>query len=138
MSATQKPQRAFLAVTLITVIAVTLVFMVYAVLLKSLLGGLVTITPIDGQIKYATSTGGTWGTTLTQGAGTQWYTMIDGMTGNPNEQVKVTWTLETSPDGVTDWTHQQTLYTWMTLTTSTTEIYASSSNGTITGIYNWG
>jgi len=138
MSVERRSKRAFLAVTLLTVLAVTAVFVVYATLLQSFTGGLVTIKPTGGSMQYATSIGGSWGATLDQDAGGAWYSRIDGLTGSEFNQVKITWTLQKSDDGSSGWATTQTQYTWMQLTASNTTIYASSGNGTTTGAYNWG
>jgi len=138
MSASNKSQRAFLAVTLMTVLAITMVFFVYAVILQTYYGGNVTITSIGGSIEYATtnSTGASWGGTLTQGAAAQWYARI-AISGSPEQLVTVAWTLQKDVSG--SWENQTSSVptTSIQLSTSTTYIYASS-NGLINSNYNFG
>jgi hypothetical protein len=62
MSATQKPQRTFLAVTLLTVIAVTTVFMVYAALLATYTGTTVEVRETGGTMEYTTNNSTWYGT----------------------------------------------------------------------------
>jgi len=135
MNARNTSQRAFLAVTMMTVLAVTTVFMVYAVLLASYQGGLVTIEGVGGSIEYSLDNSTNWGGTLSQGAGAQWYARI-AITNSPTQDVIVTWTLHNVTSGLdvtTDFTDSNTI----SLTPSTTEIYASL-NGLSAGNHNWG
>jgi len=144
MNATQKPQRAFLTVTMITVIAVTTVFMVYAALLASYTGLDVTIQPLGGQVQYSlTKNPGSWAyATLSQGEGAEWYARVY-LTTPPTQNVTVTWTLQ--KQNGTDWTTNTpiTVYTFtsptISLTPSTKEIYAfETGSNTIDNNYDWG
>jgi len=138
MSVRNKSQQTFVVVTMLTVLAVTTVFMVYAVLLATYTGGDVTIQTVGGSIAYSVTntTGGTWTGTLSQGAGAEWYARIS-ISNSPSQDVIVTWTLQllngTWQNVATDFTNSDTI----SLTPSTTYIYASS-DGLITSNHNWG
>jgi len=139
MSASRKSQRTFTTVTCITVLAVTTVFIVYAVLLKSYQGGVVTIQAIGGSIQYSVSnsTSATWQGTLSQGANAEWYARIN-ILNSPSQNVTVTWTLQKNVTGT--WTTQSTPSaptTTMRIEPTTAYIYAST-NGLIATNYNWG
>lgn len=136
MNARNKSQQVFVAVTMLTILAVTTVFMVYAVLLASYQGGNVTITTIGGSIQYSVTntTGGSWQPTLSQGASAEWYARIS-ISNSPSQDVTVTWTLHNVTSGLDVTTDCPT--TTMTLTSGTTYIYASS-NGLIDTNQNWG
>jgi len=135
MNARNTSQRALLAVTLMTVLAVTTVFMVYAVLLASYTGGLVTIQGVGGSIEYSLDNSTNWGSTLNQSAGAEWYARI-AITDSPTQDVVVTWTLYNvtgSSAVTTDFTDSNTI----SLTPATTYIYASS-DGLSANNHNWG
>ena len=139
MSATKKSQRTFLAVTSITVLAVAMVFAVYAVLLKSYTGGVVTIQSIGGSVQYSVtnSTSASWTGTIDQGANAEWYARIS-ISNSPAQNVTVMWTLEKNVTG--SWTLQSTPSaptTTMRIELTTDYVYASS-NGLIAVNYNWG
>jgi hypothetical protein len=135
MNATQKPQRTFLAVTLLTVIAVTTVFMVYAALLSTWTGNVVTITSEGGQILYSlTESSMNWQANLaSMNTGTAWYAMLK-LTGASAQSVTVDWYLLTGP-----------IYTrGAKQLTTTMDLVAGTNfiNATLTGIssgnFNWG
>jgi len=137
MNARNKSQQAFIAVTMLTILAVTTVFMVYALLLASYTGGNVTIQKVGGSIQYCVNNNAseTWTGTLSQGANASWYARIS-ITNSPSQNVTVTWTLHNVTSGLdvsTDFTTSNTI----TLSPSTTYIYASL-DGLITGNHNWG
>lgn len=52
MSERYKSQQAFIAVTMITVLAVATVFLVYAVILSTLYGGQVSVVTVNGSVWY--------------------------------------------------------------------------------------
>jgi hypothetical protein len=144
MSEYRKPQRAFLAVTLMTVVAVTMVFMVYAALLASYNGGNVTISSMGGEVQYSlTKDPGSWAYgTLSQSEGSEWYARVY-LASPPTQTLTVTWTLQ--KQNGTDWTTNTpiSVYSLTTPTisssSSTTYIYAySSGSNDITNNYNWG
>jgi len=140
MSATQKPQRAFLAVTMITVLAVAAIFMVYAVTLSTITGGTVTVSSVQGTIYYSetNATSATWTTTLgsgnTLGVGQAWYARLNITSSGYSEAVTIAWTLYDSTDTPVPSATQSTS---KTLSGSTEAIYASSDGG-IASNKNWG
>jgi len=138
MSSTQKPQRAFLAVTMITVLAVAAIFMVYAALLGTYPGGEVTVNEMGGTMYYYSSDAGpSWTQTLSIGNGTTWEARLN-VTNTPSQNVSVTWTLEWLNGS--NW---QTVSgpspptTNIQLTGAATAIYVTQW-GTSSGNYNWG
>jgi len=143
MSTIQKPQRAFLAVTLLTVIAITTVFMVYAALLATYTGQDVYIESMGGQVQYSLSnTVGDFSyATLNQSEGAEWYARVY-LATPPTQDVKVVWTLEkqstpgswTSPINASAFTSPT-----ISLTPSDSYIYAfSGGSNDIANNYNWG
>jgi len=142
MSEKRKPQRAFLTVTLMTVLAVTMVFMVYAALLASYTGSDVIISSMGGSVEYSLSNADPWTTSsISQGEGAQWYTRIY-LTTPPSQDVTANFVLQkqvgtdwttTPPTNVTSFTTNT-----ITLTTSTHEIYACSDGFTVANNLNWG
>lgn len=97
-SSTKKPQRAFLAATLITVLAVAAVFMVYAVILSTITGGNVEVTTASCSIWYddlnASSTAA-WTSTLSSiGNGSTWYAKLNTTSAGYHGDVNITWTLQ--------------------------------------------
>lgn len=138
MSTTQKSQRTFMTVTLITVIAITTVFIVYAAIMGTYPGGDVSIQTMQGTIYYQGDGSSTWTTTLSVGNGTAWYARLNVTTNIPSQTLNVTWTLE--------WNNASTWETvggtsapetQITLTGVATAIYATA-DGTASGNYNWG
>src|SRR3990170_7449383 len=94
MSRTQKPRKAFLAVTVMTVLAVTTVFLVYAVILGTYYGGNVSVSQIQGTVYYNNPDVAGWSATLSVGNGTVWNTRLN-VTNTPSSQtVNVAWTLQ--------------------------------------------
>jgi len=138
MNATQKPQRAFLTVTLITVLAVTMVFFVYAALLGTYPGSEVTVNQMGGIIYYnSPSVSPDWTTTISVGNGTDWYARLN-VTNTPSQNVSVTWTLQ-KYNG-TAWNTEagpNPPTTNIQLTGAATAIYVTQW-GTSSGNYNWG
>lgn len=143
MNAPKRPQKAFLTVTLLTVVAITTVFMVYAALLATYTGSNVVISSMGGQIEYSlTKNPGSWGTaSISQGEGSEWYSRIH-MTSPPSQTVTVEWTLQMQNGG--SWASPPTNVTQFTspsisLSPSTTDIFAfQSGSNTIDNNYNWG
>jgi hypothetical protein len=133
--AVRKPRRAFLAVTVLTVISLTTVFLVYAAILATYKGGSVTVNTIGGQVWYATAdiTGPYDQTTLTINNGTQWWARLV-ITNPATQTVSVTWTLVCSNSS--SWSRVTT--TGFPLSSSNNVIYATSDGSGPTGNYNWG
>jgi hypothetical protein len=133
MNVTQKPQRAFLTVTLITVLAVTMVFMVYAVLLTTYTGTTVTVTESGGSLQYSTDNSA-WSDTIGPiNNGTTWYTKLV-ITSAASQDVTIIWTLEKY---TTIWTNTtNTFKTYMTMQAGS--IYTTSDGTGPSSNYNWG
>jgi len=141
MNATQKPQRAFLAVTLLTVLAVTSVFMVYAVILSTLYGGNVTVVGFTGNVWYDESNStnaADWTAAIANiSASEPWYAKLNITTSDYTGAATVTWTLQKLVSG--DWEDQSaTQSTSTTITGSTQTIYAASTGTDQANNKNWG
>jgi len=128
-------------VTMITVIAITTVFMVYAALLATITGGTVSVSSIQGNIYYSetNSTSATWTPNLgsggTLGVNQPWYARLNITSTGYSEAVTISWTLyyssnNTAVPGATE-------STGVTLSGSPEAIYAST-NGNIASNKNWG
>lgn len=134
MSSKQISQRGFVAITLITLLALALTIVVYATLLGTFKGGDVGIVAVEGEVKYSLDNSTNWNSTISNRAITEpWYVLFnktetDGYQGN----VKVTWCLYNSTDSV----HNVTT-TSFNLNSSIQQIYASD-NGLQAGNYDWG
>lgn len=142
MNTTPRPKRTFLAVTIMTVLAITTVFMVYAALLASYTGSDVIIQTMGGSIEYSlTKDPGSWGTSgITQGEGAEWYARVN-LASPPSQDATVNFILQKQVGGV--WTNPPTNVTnfttnTITLTPSTYLVYACSDGFTIANNYNWG
>jgi hypothetical protein len=137
MNATQKNQRAFIAVTMMTVLAVTVVFMVYAALLGTYPGAEVTVNEMGGTIYYnSPDVGSDWTTTISIGNGTTWYARLN-VSNTPSQNVSVTWTLE--ENNGTAWntvSGPSPPTTNIQLTGANTAIYVTDW-GTSSGNYDW-
>ena len=132
MSANPKPRRAFVAVTLITVIAVTTVFIVYAALLASYVGPNVSVSKQGGYIEYSPITTTDWSTNpLNINNGTDWYARLV-ITGATAQQVFVTWTLHCSNG--TKWDK----VTYTVSLPGTTTIYPNAADPFTGPGRNWG
>lgn len=137
MNATQKPQRAFLTVTLLTVIAVSTVFMVYAAVLMTLFGTTVTVNEAGGSMQYnlSNTSNSTWASSLnTMINGTEWYARIN-ITGAVQQAVTINWVLQEDISGWTDLSIP--VNTTITLAVGDNTVYATST-GVFSGNYNWG
>ena len=137
MNATRKSQRTFLTVTCITVVAVTTVFMVYAAVLLTLTGTIVTVNEGGGSMQYnlSNTSNATWGSNLSPMVnGTYWYARIN-ITNAAAQAVTINWALEQDVSG---WTIISIpVNTTITLLAGDNTIY-STTNGNFTGNYNWG
>jgi len=137
MNAIQKPQRAFLTVTLLTVLAVATVFMVYAAVLMTLFGTTVTVSETGGSMQYnlSNTSNSTWASSLsTINNGTAWYARIN-ITGAAQQAVTINWVLQKDVSG---WTDQSIpVNTTITLAVGDNTIYATST-GVFSSNYNWG
>jgi hypothetical protein len=93
MSEKQKSQRGFVAVTLITILAIAAVLVVYATLLGTFTGEEVVYgAGLDGQVMYSRgnlSAASNWTNTIEVPSGGAWYALLnitstDGYIGNVN------------------------------------------------------
>jgi hypothetical protein len=138
MSTSQKSQRTFMTVTLITVMAIATVFIVYAAILGTYPGGNVSIQTMQGTIYYQGEGSATWATDLSVGNGTAWYARLNVTTSIPSQTVNVTWTLEWDNSGTWEAVGGTSApVTQITLTGVATAIYATA-DGTESGNHNWG
>jgi len=137
MNATRKGQRTFLAVTCITVVAVTTVFLVYAAVLLTLTGTTVTVNEGGGSVEYnlSNTSNATWvGSLSPMVNGTYWYARIN-ITNAAAQAVTIDWTLQVGGGPWTD-TGAPT-QTTITLVAGTNTVYATAT-GVFTGNRNWG
>jgi len=137
-------QKGFVAVTLITILAIALVLIVYATFLGSFQGGEVTVGGVGGaQIKYSfnnNNESGPWTLTLNPSSvSTSWYARMNITAGDYSGPVNITWQLQ-KETGTDTWTNQGTPeYTPVVLTGSAGGqiIYVSSDGTFAAGNYNW-
>jgi len=140
VNTTPKAQRTFLAVTMMTVIAITTVFIVYAVVLSTITGGTVTVNSVQGTIYYSetNSTSATWTANLggsgTLGVGQEWFARLNITSSGFSEVVTINWTLYFSNGTAVPSATQNTS---VDLSGSPEAVYASSG-GAITTNKNWG
>ena len=143
MSAKLKSQRGFVAVTLITILAIALVIIAYATILGTFKGQEVTVVNVQAEIWYSelneTETTANWTSTLPNVAnGSVWYSKLNiTATGGYTGLVNINWTLHhwsnnSMVSGATITTVDKNLTNTLGQT-----IYASST-GDITGNTNWG
>jgi hypothetical protein len=137
----QKSQKPFLAVTMMTVIAIATVFVAYAVVLSTLYGGNVTVVSVQGLVWYNetnSTSAAAWTSTLSNiGNGSAWYAKMNITSSGYTGAVTVTWTLQKDVSGT--WTDQSaTQVTGVTLTGSSGQTIYATSDGTQTLNKNWG
>jgi hypothetical protein len=126
-----------MTVTLITVIAVTTVFIVYAAILGTYPGGNVSIQQMGGEIYYQQEGVSAWATTLNIANGTAWYARLNLTTNVPSQTVNITWTLEWLNGSNWDAVSTSAPATQVALTGSATAIYVTAT-GVESSNYNWG
>ncbi len=135
MSTKPKNQRTFIAVTLLTVMAITAVFVVYAAILATYTGTTVQVSEGSGSIQYSLDQSNWLSSLPGINNGTAWYARIS-MTGAAAQAVTIPWTLQKNVAGT--WTDQTTpVTTSMTLAAGANLVYATI-DGTATGNTNWG
>lgn len=143
MSARQKSQKGFVAVTLITLLALALVIIVYATLLGTFPGGQVQVVTVNGDLKYSTTNSTTpsnWTLTLNNIAnGTSWYVMFNTTSGGYIGYVNITWQLQNYTGGLWQNVAGAVVNTDNFYLNGSVgqEIYAST-DGTQTENYDWG
>jgi len=132
----KKSQRGFVAVTLITLLAIALVLVVYATILGTFTGSDVTVVTLSGDVQYCQNATGPWTTTLSNiGNGSAWYARFETTSSGYAGLVNMTWGLLESGTEVSPSVNQTTQ---VTLTGTSGQIIYASADGTTTGIKNWG
>jgi hypothetical protein len=137
VSAKQKSQRGFVAVTLITLLAITLIIVVYAAILGTFTGGNVQVVAVKGTVYYSldnSTNSADWSKTLTDvPINGSWYALFNVTgTGGYSGSVDIRWDLRTNSTVII-----QTVPTSVYLTGNAQLIYASSY-GLQQANYNWG
>lgn len=143
MNETRKPQRTFLAVTAITVIAIATVFMVYAAVLSTYYGGNVTVVSTESAIYYSktnSSSLASWTATLPNvGNGSNWYAYVNFTGAGYQGLVKITWTLENQTSGWNPVSGAPTIVTTnVNLDGNPKTVFASQGSSGQTTNTNWG
>jgi len=141
VSERRKSQRGFVAVTLITLLAIAAVLIVYASLLATIPGGEVVVGGVSGTIYYSKNnqTSGPWTTNLTTtGTGESWYALCN-FTSTYAGEVYITWRLQKK--GGTDWGNVTNVNATVTTTANLAgdgndPIYASPT-GALSGNHDW-
>jgi hypothetical protein len=136
VSARQKSQKGFVAVTLMTLLAIAMVLVVYASILGTFTGSDVSVVTMSAEVLYCKNTTGSWTSTLSNiGNGTDWYAIFNTTSTGHAGLVNMTWVLLKSGSPVSPSVNQTTQ---VTLTGDAgQEIYASS-NGDNSNTKNWG
>jgi hypothetical protein len=137
MSTSKKSQRTFMTVTMITVIAITTVFIVYAAILGTYPGGNVSIQGIGGEIYYQQQGVSSWTATLNIANGTSWYSRLNLTTNVPSQTVNITWALEWLNGSNWDAVSTTAPETQIALAGAATAIYVTAT-GIQSGNYDWG
>jgi hypothetical protein len=131
MSERQKSQKGFVAVTLITLLAIATVIVVYAALLGTFTGQNVTVVAVKGTVEYSQDNSSGWATSLIDvPINGSWYARFTTDPGGYTGNVIITWDL-----------YNTTLVYTVTTTSfyldgTAQNIYASS-NGLQSTNYNW-
>jgi len=131
-----KPQKTFLAVTTITVLALTMVFIVYAALLATYTGPTVTIMEPGGLVEYSLNQTKWVTNDFSINNGTDWWARLT-ITGSTNQMVDITWILQRDGGAWANVTGGIVTTQNYNLTTGTNTIYATTDGGA-TGNFNWG
>jgi len=139
MSERQKSQRGFVAVTLITLLAIALVLIVYASILGTIPGGEVTVGGVGGSISYSLNndTLATWtGSLNVTGTGISWYARLTTTAGGYAGPVTISWQLQKKQANGTYTNYGSASSTSYTLNATVQTIYAST-NGLIVTNRDW-
>lgn len=141
MDEKHKSQKGFVAVTVITVLAIALVLMVYATFLGTFTGGEVVYDEgLTAEVLYATNnqTGaGNWSATLNVTSAGPWYALLNITSTNGYiGEVNVTFQLQRKVGS--NWNDEGTpTYAVLNLNGTAGERVYVSSDGTITTNRNW-
>lgn len=139
MSAKQKSQRGFVAVTLITLLAIAMVIVVYATLLGTFTGGEVVYGEnLTGQVLYSLgnlTAASNWTNTISVTSGSAWYaclniTSTNGYVGGINATFQLQFYQNSTNVG-------STTVATITLNGTVGERIYVSSNGVITNNRDW-
>jgi len=142
----RKSQRAFVGITLTTVLSIAFVLIVYAAIIGTRYGGEVTVTPsggLGGTIYYSTSQSGPWTqTTLpVSPEGTAWYCVLITPGNQYTGPVSIAWMLQ-KKGGLSDWSDATQRGTNQTtsivLTTASQTIYVEPAGTNSALNFNWG
>jgi hypothetical protein len=131
-------------VTLVTLLAVTTVFVVYAVILSTINGGSVSVVGSGSmQMWYdegnSTSAAAWEGTLSNIANGTAWYAKLNTTVAGYNGAVTITWTLQYDNSGTwTDVGGGATQSTSVTLTGAAGQNVYASATGVQSSNKNWG
>lgn len=140
MNIRSKSQRAFVGVTLTTVLSIAMVLLVYAATLANIPGGEVTVGGVTGNITYSTDNSAGWGPTLTLPiTADDWYAKFDTTGGQYVGPVRITWTLFRK-GSLSDWTDAANVTTTTTnivLTSASQTIYATSDGSGPLSNHDW-
>jgi hypothetical protein len=144
MSDRVRSQRAFVVVTLVTLLAVTTVFVVYAVILSTINGGNVSVVGSGSMAMWYdetnSSSAAAWTGTLSNIAnGTAWYAKLNTTVAGYNGAVTITWTLQYDNSGTwTDVGGGASQSTSVTLTGAAGQDVYASATGAQSSNKNWG
>ena len=126
-----------MTVTMITVVAIAMVFVVYAATLMTLFGNPITIIDTTGsKVQYSTD-GSSWVDTLPDiNPNATWYARISIPDAAAQAGVTVHWQLQKNTG---TWTNQTTAFsdTSVDLVAGLNAVYASPTNST-SDLYDWG
>jgi hypothetical protein len=132
----QKSQKGFVAVTLITILAIALVIVVYATILGTFTGGNVTVVILHGSLWYNQTDSAPWQNSLDDvGNGTSWYVMFNTTSAGYSGTVGITWQLLSGGTPVSGAIVSTSSFSLSG--SSGQEIFASTSGAQI-GNTNWG
>jgi hypothetical protein len=142
VSTKQKSQRGFVAVTLITLLAIALVLVVYAAILGTRYGGEVTVGGVTGPVRYNTATSGTWTDTLSvTPAGSSWYAVWNTTGGEYEGPVSISWQLQ-KKGSQSDWSDATPVgsaqTTSIVLTSASQGIFVTSDGLDYSANFDWG
>ena len=136
MSERLRSQKGFVAVTLITVLAIALVLVVYATILATFTGGEVTVGAMTGNVGYSetNTAGSTWKVNL-YGVTGAWYARTN-FTSTYIGTVDITWQLEKDTGS---WGNVSTpvITSSYTLNGNGSQPCYATTNGLITGNQDW-
>jgi len=142
VSERRKSQKGFVAVTLITLLAIAAVLIVYAAIIGIRYGGEVTVGGVTGTIRYNTATSGTWSNTLSvTPAGSSWYAVWNTTGGEYVGPVTISWQLW-KKGSLSNWSDATTVGpaqpTSIVLTSAPQNIYVTSDGSDYSANFNWG